>query len=36
MDNIIDFKAMVAKLQKIDPTSLGDIKKQIITEMKTL
>jgi len=35
MDNIIDFKAMVAKLQKIDPTSLGDIKKQIITEMKT-
>ena len=29
MDNIIDFKSMVAKLQKIDPTSFEDMKKQI-------
>ena len=35
MNNIIDFRSMVAKLNKIDPTSLSDIKKQIIHEMKT-
>ena len=34
MNNIIDFRSMVAKLNKIDPTSLSDIKKQIIHEMK--
>ena len=35
MDNIIDFKSMVAKLQKIDPTSFEDMKKQIVESVQT-